>query len=345
MQIICLMILLLLELAKGDSDVDVLLELKKGIQKDPSGKVFVSWNSSSLASDGCPQNWYGISCSEGSVTSITLNDLGLVGEFDFPAIAGLKMLQNLSVSNNQLTGSITEQVGSIGTLEVLDVSRNLFNGSLPSKLTNLTNLVLLNLSSNSFEDTVPSSFGNLEQLMYLDLQSNGFTGDVMDLLSQLGSVVYVDLSSNRFNGSLDLGLGNLSFVSAIQHLNISHNSLAGELFSHDGMPYFDSLEVFDASNNQFVGNVPSFNFMVSLQILRLGSNHLSGSLPEALLQESSMVLSELDLSLNQLEGNLNSETKVPAIIAYFYYNQNLQKRNARDPKYFTKYSTKCLTWV
>ncbi|XP_028078768.1 probable inactive receptor kinase At5g10020 [Camellia sinensis] len=310
MQIICLMILLLLELAKGDSDVDVLLELKKGIQKDPSGKVFVSWNSSSLASDGCPQNWYGISCSEGSVTSITLNDLGLVGEFDFPAIAGLKMLQNLSVSNNQLTGSITEQVGSIGTLEVLDVSRNLFNGSLPSELTNLTNLVLLNLSSNSFEDTVPSSFGNLEQLMYLDLQSNGFTGDVMDLLSQLGSVVYVDLSSNRFNGSLDLGLGNLSFVSAIQHLNISHNSLAGELFSHDGMPYFDSLEVFDASNNQFVGNVPSFNFMVSLQILRLGSNHLSGSLPEALLQESSMVLSELDLSLNQLEGPVGSITSV-----------------------------------
>ncbi|XP_057483206.1 LOW QUALITY PROTEIN: probable inactive receptor kinase At5g10020 [Actinidia eriantha] len=265
MQVICLMILLLVELGKGESDVDILLELKKGIQKDPSGKVLVSWDSKSLAPDGCPDNWYGVSCSKGSVTSITLNDLGLVGEFDFLVMAGLKMLCNLSIPNNHFTGTITEQVGSIG---------------------------------------------KLEQLKYLDLRSNGFTGDVMHLLSQLGSVVNVDLSCNQFIGSLDLGLGNLSFVSAIECFNISHNSLDGELFSHDGMPYFDSLQVFDASSNRFVGKVPSFNFIVSLQILRLGSNHLSGSLPEALLQESSMVLSELDLSLNQLEGPVGSITSV-----------------------------------
>ncbi|PSR90089.1 Inactive receptor kinase precursor [Actinidia chinensis var. chinensis] len=265
MQTICLMILLLVELTKGESDVDALLELKKGIQKDPLGKVLVSWDSKSLASDGCPDNWYGVSCSKGSVTSITLNDLGLVGEFDFPVIAGLKMLRNLSIPNNHFTGTITAQVVSIG---------------------------------------------KLEQLKYLDLRSNGLTGDVMHLLSQLGKVGYVDLSCNQFIGSLDLGLSNSSFVSGIQYFNISHNSLDGAPFSHDGMPYFDSLRVFDASSNQFVGKVPSFNFIVSLQILRLGSNHLSGSLPEALLQERSMVLSELDLSLNQLEGPVGSITSV-----------------------------------
>uniref|UniRef100_A0A5B7C3N7 Protein kinase domain-containing protein n=1 Tax=Davidia involucrata TaxID=16924 RepID=A0A5B7C3N7_DAVIN len=308
MQSICLIILLLVELAIGTLDSDALLELKKGIQKDPFGKVLGSWDSKSLASDGCPQNWYGISCSDGCVTSITLNDMGLVGNFDFSAIARLKMLRNLSVANNQLLGTITKEVGSIESLESFDLSCNKFHGSIPSQLTNLKKLVLLNLSSNNFEGTIPSGFGNLEQLTYLDLRSNAFSGDVMRLLSQLGSVVHVDLSSNQFSGSLDLGLGNSSFVATIQYLNISHNTLAGELFPNDGMPYFDSLDVFDASYNQFVGNVPSFNFIVSLSILRLGSNQLNGSLPEALLQDSSMILSELDLSFNQLEGPIGSIT-------------------------------------
>ncbi|CBI24354.3 unnamed protein product, partial [Vitis vinifera] len=213
----CLIFLLLVELAVGQSDFGALIELKKGIQKDPSG-VLDSWDSKSLASDGCPENWFGIICSEGHVPL------------------------------------------------------------------------------------------NLEKLKYIDFRANGFSGDIMRLLSELGSVVHVDLSSNQFSGSLDLGLGKSSFVSSIQYFNISCNSLVGQLFAHDGMPYFDSLEVFDASNNQLVGAIPSFNFVVSLQILRLGRNHLTGSLPEALFQESSMILSELDLGLNQLEGPVGSIT-------------------------------------
>nr|GLL43266.1 probable inactive receptor kinase At5g10020 [Ipomoea trifida] len=309
---ICLILLSVLELVLGRSDLEALLEVKKGFQEDPSGKVLVSWDSKSLASNGCPQDWYGISCSEGHVTSIVLNDVGLVGVLDFPAIGNLKLLRNLSVANNQLRGNVTAEIGAIESLEYLDLSQNMFSGSIPSEFTGLKNLVFLNFSLNNMEGGVPSGFDSLEQLMYLDLHSNAFSGDVTSLLSQLGGVVYVDISGNEFFGSLDLevGIGGSGFVSTVQYLNISHNKLTGELFPHDGMPYFDSLEVFDASNNQFVGNLPSFNFIVSLQILRLGNNKLSGSLPQGLLQKSSMVLSELDISLNELEGpigNINAE--------------------------------------
>lgn len=306
MQLLCLVLLVFIEMVVGQSDLEALLELKKGIEIDPSGKVLVSWNSKSLASDGCPKNWYGVSCNEGHVTSITLNDMGLVGIFSFPAISGLKYLKNLSIPNNQLSGSITEDIGLISTLEYLDLSGNLFNETMPSQLTNLKSLVFLNLSVNYMEGTIPPGFSSLEQLKYLDLHSNGFSGEVMDLLAQLGSVNHVDVSRNNFSGSLDLGLGTADFISSIQYLNISYNNLGGELFAHDGMPYFDNLEVFDATSNHFVGNVPSFNFDVSLRVLRLGSNQLSGALPEALLLDSSMVLSELDLSLNLLEGPLGT---------------------------------------
>ncbi|XP_021610615.1 probable inactive receptor kinase At5g10020 isoform X2 [Manihot esculenta] len=307
MPIIYLVLLLLLVNAFGQYDFEALLELKKGIEKDPSGEVLVSWDSKSLASDGCPQRWYGVVCIDGNVHSITLNDLGLIGNFSFPVLTGLKMLRNISILNNQLMGTISN-VGSIQSLEYLDISCNLFHGFLPTTIVNLRNIVLLNLSSNNFQGMIPSGFGSLERLKYLDLRANNFSGDIMKLLSQLGSVVHVDLSNNQFSGSLDLGLGDDSFVSSIQYLNISHNSLVGKLFAHDGVPFFDSLEVFDATNNQLDGDIPPFQFVVSLQILRLGSNLLSGSLPEALFEDKSMVLSELDLSLNQLEGPLRSIT-------------------------------------
>ena len=98
-----LIFLLLVELPIGQYDFGALIELKKGIKKDPY-EVLDSWDSKSSAFDGCPKNWFGIICSKGCVTSITLNDLGIVGDFHFTTINGLKMLQNLSISNNLFTG-------------------------------------------------------------------------------------------------------------------------------------------------------------------------------------------------------------------------------------------------
>ncbi|KAL7152025.1 hypothetical protein ABFS83_04G070000 [Erythranthe nasuta] len=309
MQTVCfvlMLLLLVLELTVGESDIDALLQLRRGIHTDNSVEVLASWDSNSLASDGCPKNWYGIACSSGRVTSIVLNDLGLIGEFDFLAVSSLQMLKNLSLSGNQFSGAITKEIGSIQSLQNLDVSRNSFAGSVPSELAALENLVALNVSSNEMVGEIPTGFGSLKKLKFLDFHSNGFVGDVMRILGQLGDVAYVDLSVNRFSGSLDLGAGNPDFISSVNYLNVSHNNLSGELFPHDGIPYFDSLEVFDASYNGFLGNIPSFSFVVSLRVIKLGNNQLSGSLPEGLLQESSMILSELDLSHNWIEGPIGS---------------------------------------
>ncbi|CAN8247037.1 unnamed protein product [Cochlearia groenlandica] len=309
MQTRCSMILLLLVISvSGFSDFEALLELKKGIERDPSGKVLNSWDSKALSSDTCPQNWYGVTCDSGYVTSLDLNGLGLLGDFSFPVIVSLRMLVNLSISSNQFAGTLSK-IGSFKSLKYLDVSGNLFHGSLPSGIESLKNLEFLNLSSNNgLGGVIPSGFESLENLKYLDLQGNSFSGEVMSLFSQLNSVDYVDISRNKFSGSLDLGLAKSSFVSSIRYLNVSRNSLVGQLFAHDGIPFFDSLEVFDASSNHLSGSVPLFSFVVSLKILLLQDNQLSASLPQRLLQESSTILSELDLSLNQLEGPVGTIT-------------------------------------
>ncbi|KAL3750338.1 hypothetical protein ACJRO7_011350 [Eucalyptus globulus] len=152
MQMICLIICLFVVNALAQSDLEPLLELKKGMQRDRSGQLLDSYDSKSLASDGCPQNSHGVTCSKG----------------------------------------------------------------------------------------------------HLDLHGNGFAGDVTKLLSVFCSVEYADLSYNQLSISLDLVLGNSSFLSSIRYLNFSSNSLAGD------------LEVFDASTNRLVGKIPPFNFVVSL---------------------------------------------------------------------------------
>lgn len=53
-----------------------------------------------------PQNWYGISRSYGHVTSSEIIDIGLVRTLDFAAIAGIKLLQNLSVAPLSLGVSV-----------------------------------------------------------------------------------------------------------------------------------------------------------------------------------------------------------------------------------------------
>ncbi|XP_074276242.1 putative inactive receptor kinase At5g10020 [Silene latifolia] len=304
MQAVCLITLLCLQLVFATSDFNALLDLKKGFT---NAFLLDSWNLNSVSSNGCPLNWHGITCSNGDVVSIMLNHSRLLGHFDFNILSPLKLLRNLSISGNAFTGTILH-VAEIESLENFDISDNSFHGPLPLTFTHLINLVSVNLSTNNFDGHLPSGFRNLKNLNYLDLHSNRFTGNLMNLVTELGGVILLDLSCNQFVGHLDIGLGRASFVSNIQYLNVSNNALVGELFARDGMPFFDSLQVLDATNNHLNGTIPSFNFVVSLRVLRLGNNNLSGPLPEALFQDNSMLLAELDLSVNQLQGPVGSIT-------------------------------------
>jgi Leucine-rich repeat (LRR) protein len=289
--------------AAAGSDMAALLEFGRGIRQDPSRREAFPWNPiSALDSDGCPADWHGVQCSGGQILSIAFDGIGLVGKASLSALARMPMLRNLSLSGNKLEGVLPRELGSMASLQMLDLSNNRFSGSIPSQLTKLAGLGYLNLSSNGFGGTLPVGFRNLRKLKYLDLRGNGFTGKLGDILAQFLSPVHVDLSSNQFSGSLASTSDNSSVVSTLQYLNVSHNVLSGTLFDSDLVPLFDSLEVFDASFNALSGNIPPFNFLISLKILRLQNNNFSGSIPEALFRETSMVLTELDVSCNQLTG-------------------------------------------
>jgi hypothetical protein len=51
------------------------------------------------------------------------------------------------------------------------------------------------------------------------------------------------------------------------------------------------------------GELPGFDFAYELQVLKLSNNKFSGSIPNDLLKGDSLLLTELDLSANNLSGS------------------------------------------
>ncbi|KAM7529227.1 hypothetical protein LguiB_032637 [Lonicera macranthoides] len=298
--------LLFHSVSSSQEEVRSLLEFKKGIREDPLGKVHHSWNQiTSSDPDSCPNSFYGVSCDEsGKITVIALDSLGLVGDLKFSTLIGLKMLRNLSLSGNLLTGRLVPSLGFMSSLQHLDLSNNQFYGPIPGRISDLWGLNYLNLSRNNFTNGFPSGMSNLQQLRVLDLHSNALYGDIEELLSELRNVEHVDLSFNMFFGSLSMDAGRISgLVNTVQHVNLSHNRLYGGFFGEDSISLFRNLKVLDLGNNQLTGELPSFGWLPNLRVLLLGNNQLYGLIPAELLGIS-IPLEELDLSGNGFSGSL-----------------------------------------
>lgn len=293
-------------LQQPSKDTLALLEFKKGIRRDPQGLVLDSWDQTALDSNGCPTTWHGIQCDGGLVTSINLDNLSLAGDVKLRSLSQLKMLANLSLANNLLSGKLTAELSSMSSLQYFDISNNYFYGRIPSALIAMQRLIYLNLSSNNLTDIIPKGFQNLRELRQLDLHSNKLSGPIDSGLMLLQSAEYIDFSNNELSGPLPYMWPIVSgLIYSLQYLNLSSNQLNGSLAYNGAIP-FENLKVLDISNNRFSGQLPSFNFIYSLEILRLSNNEFSGPLPGALFMEGSSVLSELDLSHNNLSGNVNN---------------------------------------
>lgn len=290
--------------AASSDDVSALLELSKGIR----GFALQSWKVASVDSNGCPANWDGIQCSGGLVTSINLANRNLTGEIKLGALRGMRMLSNLSLSNNNLSGKLDAQLHSLSSLQYFDISNNLFNGRIPTAIVALERLVYLNLSSNKLSEKIPDGLGKLRELRWIDLHSNQLSGTVDNGLMGLQNLEHIDFSNNQFSGTLSQMLSHESELShSLQYLNFSNNQLVGSLLDYHSSS-FENLRVLDVSNNQLSGKLPTFEFAYGLETLRLGGNRFSGNLPDALFVEDTLALKELDLSHNNLSGSMSMIT-------------------------------------
>lgn len=117
-----------------------------------------------------------------------------------PALGKLGLLQDFSLSHNQLSGVIPNDIGNLSGLRTLDFSGNSLNGSLPDSLSNLQKLSVLDLSNNRLDGEIPATVANISSLRELNLSHNSFSGEIPSSLGDLPNLDLFNVSYNNLSG-------------------------------------------------------------------------------------------------------------------------------------------------
>ncbi|KAM3242246.1 hypothetical protein ACQJBY_054742 [Aegilops geniculata] len=239
------------------------------------------------------------------------------------ALRNCRSLKRLSLSLNQLQGSIPQSIGDLSpSLEQLVLLGNNLSGQVPQSIRKLSALTKLSLGENNLSGTIEGWVGDLKGLVVLYLQSNSFTGLIPSSIGNLTKLAYLHIGENEFEGHIPTSLGNLKLLELglgynnlqgyippnfgnlqdLTLLNLSHNNLQGGIPQIGNLNHLTSL---DLSSNKLTGQIPvSLGQCYGLKTLQMGQNFLTGNIPLTFGNLSS--LSMLNLSHNNLSGTIPS---------------------------------------
>ncbi len=262
------------------------------------------WIDGAAGTDCDVCNWYGVSCDgNGRVTQISLDNNQLSGSIP-PALGDLSNLQFLNLIGNQLSGSIPPELGNLSALTTLYLFSNQLSGIIPLELGNLSNLIYLSLGLNQLSGEIPSALGNLTNVNTIDIQVNQLSGSIPVELGNLTNLYFLALGNNTLSGSIPTALTNLSNLGV---LDLSLNQLTGGI--PPGLGGLNNLQTLLLHDNQLTGTIPAeLGSLSNLDYLTLNGNQLSGSIPPGLGNLSTLL--EIYLNDNQLSGCIPSSFSV-----------------------------------
>ncbi|XP_057504783.1 pollen receptor-like kinase 3 [Actinidia eriantha] len=156
------------------SESEALIKLKRSMINTEGMAMWV------FGKTPCEANrtWAGVSCDNGRVSMLALEDIGLLGMIDVDALLPKQfILKAIFLSRNQFSGEIpSDYFAKMESLKKVWLGGNSFTGNIPVSLANLPNLTELNLEDNQFSGVIPS----LAQptLAFLDLSNNLLQGEM-----------------------------------------------------------------------------------------------------------------------------------------------------------------------
>ncbi|XP_014501359.1 probable LRR receptor-like serine/threonine-protein kinase At4g36180 [Vigna radiata var. radiata] len=329
----------------------------------PSTLEDLSVRSNSLES-GIPKS-FGNAC---SLLSLDISNTGLSDELPI-IISHLSgcvrySLQRLVLDTNQINGTLPD-FSTFISLKILYLDDNKLNGEIPMDIQFPPKLEELYISSNSLKGVLTDyHFANMSKLQKLDLSDNSlglaFTQNWVphfQLISinlrscKLGPTFPMWLQTQNKFVDIDISNATISDIvpewfwaklslQRVVTMNISYNSLRGtipnvsstyvSLSMHLGSNQFEgsiplflwNSQILDLSKNKFSNPISSLcgDFAISVQLhLDISYNQLFGDIPDCWKQINSLVY--LDLSYNNFSG------KIPTSIGWLLDLQVLLLRN------------------
>ncbi|KAJ0234720.1 Serine-threonine/tyrosine-protein kinase [Hirschfeldia incana] len=191
----------------------------------------------------------------------------------------LKYLTNLNLAQNFLTGPLSPEIGNLVRMEWLTVGINALSGPFPKEIGLLKELKSLYLSNSGLRGKIPSSFASLVNLEDAAITDLDITGRIPEFIGKWTKLKILKIFGTGLSGPIPSSFSNLTSL--------------GELVLR---------------NSNLTGTIP-FNFGKYLNLTQvfLGNNTLNGSLPT----QKSQTLTNIDVSYNDLAGDLPSWVSLP----------------------------------
>lgn len=174
-------------------DYDALISIYNDAN-GPSWTNNTGWVAGAAGTDCDVCQWYGVVCD------------------------GFGRVKELNVSNNNLTGSLSNAIADLASLEKINLFNHGMSGTIPDVMNMISDLRYIDLSNGTFSGPIPD-FAGLDELEIIYLENNSLTGLLPSAIADLLSINIFWVKNNMLSGCIPANYTPLCNIQSVQMQN------------------------------------------------------------------------------------------------------------------------------